>query len=77
MTALQHLLPHLAVFDAIRRGRDLTQVLSYQERRARDSNPQPLAGHHISSVAANHSLTLRNFRNSSFNSPAKLPSAGS
>src|SRR5205085_729557 len=29
------------------------------ERRARGSNPQPLAGHHISSVAANHSLTLR------------------
>ena len=29
------------------------------ERRAWDSNPQPLAGHHISSVAASHSLTLR------------------
>src|SRR5262245_23572367 len=29
------------------------------KRRARDSNPQPLAGHHISSVAASHSLTLR------------------
>lgn len=32
----------------------------FVERRARDSNPQPLAGHHISSVAASHSLTLRN-----------------
>src|SRR5262245_16946922 len=32
-----------------------------QQRRARDSNPQPLAGHHISSVAASHSLTLREF----------------
>ena len=31
------------------------------ERRARDSNSQPLAGHHISSVAASHSLTLRRF----------------
>jgi hypothetical protein len=30
------------------------------KRRARGSNPQPLTGHHISSVAANHSLTLRN-----------------
>src|SRR4051812_48221780 len=30
-----------------------------QERRARDSNSQPLSGHHISSVAASHSLTLR------------------
>jgi hypothetical protein len=28
------------------------------KRRARDSNPQPLAGHHISSVAAHHSHTL-------------------
>ena len=35
-----------------RRGRSL------EERRARGSNPQPLTGHHISSVAANHSLTL-------------------
>ena len=32
---------------------------SDNKRRARDSNPQPLAGHHISSVAASHSLTLR------------------
>ena len=30
------------------------------KRRARESNPQPLSGHHISSVAASHSLTLRN-----------------
>jgi hypothetical protein len=29
------------------------------ERRARESNPQPLAGHLISSQAANHSHTLR------------------
>ena len=29
------------------------------KRRAWDSNPQPLTGHHISSVAANHSLTLQ------------------
>ncbi len=29
------------------------------ERRARDSNPQPVSRHHISSVAASHSLTLR------------------
>jgi hypothetical protein len=29
------------------------------KRRARDSNPQPVSRHHISSVAANHSLTLR------------------
>ena len=29
------------------------------KRRARDSNPQPLTGHHISSVAASHSLTLQ------------------
>ena len=29
------------------------------QRRARGSNPQPLSGHHISSVAASHSLTLR------------------
>jgi hypothetical protein len=36
-----------------RRGRSL------RKRRARDSNPQPLAGHHISSVTASHSLTLR------------------
>ena len=32
---------------------------SDNKRRARDSNSQPLAGHHISSVAANHSLTLQ------------------
>jgi hypothetical protein len=31
----------------------------FLRRRARGSNPQPLTGHHISSVAANHSLTLR------------------
>src|SRR5687768_12092102 len=30
-----------------------------QKRRARDSNPQPVSRHHISSVAASHSLTLR------------------
>jgi integrase len=29
-------------------------------RRARESNPQPLTGHHISNVAAHHSHTLRN-----------------
>ena len=29
------------------------------ERRARDSNPQPVSRHDISSVAASHSLTLR------------------
>ena len=29
------------------------------ERRAWDSNPQPVSRHHISSVAANHSLTLQ------------------
>jgi hypothetical protein len=29
------------------------------KRRARGSNPQPVSRHHISSVAANHSLTLR------------------
>ena len=29
------------------------------ERRAWDSNPQPLSGHDISSVAASHSLTLQ------------------
>ena len=29
-----------------------------QKRRARDSNPQPVSRHHISSVAASHSLTL-------------------
>ena len=28
------------------------------ERRARDSNPQPLTGHFISNEAASHSLTL-------------------
>ena len=30
-----------------------------QKRRAWDSNPQPVSRHHISSVAANHSLTLQ------------------
>jgi site-specific recombinase XerD len=30
-----------------------------EKRRARGSNPQPVSRHHISSVAANHSLTLR------------------
>jgi hypothetical protein len=44
-------------------GNDRHQVspddANADERRARDSNPQPLAGHHISSVAANHSLTLQ------------------
>ena len=30
------------------------------QRRARDSNPQPLAGHLISNQAASHSRTLRN-----------------
>ncbi len=34
------------------------RAVSLSQRRARDSNPQPLAGHHISSVAASHSLTL-------------------
>ena len=29
------------------------------KRRARDSNPQPVSRHDISSVAASHSLTLR------------------
>jgi integrase/recombinase XerD len=32
---------------------------SCDERRARGSNPQPVTRHHISSVAASHSLTLR------------------
>lgn len=32
------------------------------ERRARDSNPQPVARHLISSQTANHSHTLRRFR---------------
>ena len=36
-----------------------------RERRARDSNSQPLAGHYISSVAASHSLTLLRFASSS------------
>src|SRR5262245_35263533 len=31
------------------------------QRRARDSNPQPLAGHLISNQTANHSLTLQEF----------------
>ena len=31
---------------------------TYSERRARDSNPQPVSRHLISSQAANHSLTL-------------------
>lgn len=30
-----------------------------EQRRARESNPQPVSRHHISSVAASHSLTLR------------------
>ena len=34
-------------------------VKALRERRARESNPQPLTGHHISSVAASHSLTLQ------------------
>lgn len=31
-----------------------------EQRRARGSNPQPVSRHHISNVAASHSLTLRN-----------------
>src|SRR5215204_433460 len=42
------------------RPRTLTWA-DFSKRRARDSNSQPLAGHHISSVAASHSLTLRRF----------------
>ena len=36
------------------------------ERRAWDSNPQLLSEHHISSVAANHSLTLQSEKNRVF-----------
>ena len=35
------------------------QKHGFHERRARDSNPQPVSRHLISSQAANHSLTLR------------------
>jgi hypothetical protein len=48
-----------------------TQALQRQtrstlnQRRARDSNPQPVTRHDISSVAASHSLTLRKHGNSS------------
>lgn len=39
---------------------DLTsQCETVQERRAWESNPQPVSRHHISSVTASHSLTLR------------------
>ena len=34
-------------------------ITGENKRRAWDSNPQPVARHHISSVAASHSLTLR------------------
>ena len=37
-----------------------TEGWEARERRAWDSNPQPLAGHHNSNVAASHSRTLRN-----------------
>jgi hypothetical protein len=36
------------------------RLTGLKERRAWDSNPQPLSGHDISSVAASHSLTLQN-----------------
>src|SRR5688572_10062498 len=41
------------------------------ERRARESNPQPLAGHLISNQTANHSLTLRNKRFYTFSAVAR------
>jgi hypothetical protein len=41
------------------------RALFLRERRARDSNPQPVTRHDISSVAASHSLTLRIHGNSS------------
>ncbi len=44
---------------AKKKPRKSLRGLGLEKRRARDSNSQPLAGHHISSVAANHSLTLR------------------
>ena len=40
----------------------LRRPSQHQERRARESNPQPVSRHHISSVAASHSLTLRGGR---------------
>ena len=55
---------------ATRRNPFLNKGLS--QRRARESNPQPLAGHHISSVAASHSLTLRVVRKSSISLTFRL-----
>src|SRR3954468_4420306 len=39
--------------------KSLCECRDFQKRRARDSNPQLLSEHLISSQAANHSLTLR------------------
>jgi hypothetical protein len=36
------------------------RLTGLKKRRAWDSNPQPVSRHDISSVAASHSLTLRN-----------------
>ena len=41
-----------------RQRRNPLTAITLCQRRARGSNLQPLSGHHISSVAANHSLTL-------------------
>src|SRR4051794_29442200 len=38
--------------------RNPSDIHKLQKRRARDSNPQPVSRHLISSQAANHSLTL-------------------
>lgn len=50
------------VDEVINLRRELLKVLqcsALRERRARDSNPQPLTGHFISNEAASHSLTLQ------------------
>ena len=49
----------IAVYVVVEIGDSRISDKHFLERRARESNPQPLAGHHISSVAASHSLTLR------------------
>jgi hypothetical protein len=41
-----------------------------EKRRARDSNPQPVSRHLISSQAANHSLTLQGDRCTAENGPS-------
>ena len=46
---------------------------SSTQRRARESNPQPLSGHHISSVAASHSLTLRDASHNAILRHLRLP----